>query len=175
MTARKVPKKQPRGGTPKSGKPPTQRTGNAPIPGVSFLRMPDSLRVQLTGTIETIAVRDMITHSGVTGGVLRAVRERLGLTILDVSRVLGAGERTVIRKEQQRAPLSVTESDRAYRLARIADLAIEMIGDEARATAWLRTPSTYLGGETPVSMLDTEVGTDLVVESLYAIAHGGVA
>ncbi len=134
-----------------------------------------SVRVQLTGSAEVAAIRAKITQSGVTGWALRTVRERLGLTIADVSRVLGAGERTIIRKEQKRASLSATESDRAYRLARVADLAIEMIGDENKATAWLRAPSTYLGGETPVSMLDTEVGTDLVVESLYAIAYGGVA
>ncbi len=163
MTARKVPNKR------------RSTADKASAQTVSFLRAPDSLRVQLTGTTETVEVRDAITRSRVTGGVLRAVRERLGLTIVDIARVLGAGERTVIRKEQQQAPLSVTESDRAYRLARIADLAIELIGDEAKATAWLRTPSTYLGGETPVAMLDTEVGSDLVVESLYAIAYGGVA
>jgi putative toxin-antitoxin system antitoxin component (TIGR02293 family) len=131
--------------------------------------------MQLTGATDGLIIRYKITHSGVTGGVLRSVRERLGLTIADVARILGAGERTVIRKEQQRTPLSATESDRAYRLARVADLAIEMIGDETRAASWLRTPSAYLGGETPVAMLDTEVGTELVFESLYAIAYGGVA
>jgi putative toxin-antitoxin system antitoxin component (TIGR02293 family) len=134
-----------------------------------------SFRVQLTGSTNALAVRLKVTRAGVTGGKLRDMRERLGLTIADVSRVLGAGERTVIRKEQSRASLSTTEADRAYRLARVADLAIELIGDEARAKAWLRVPNTYLGGETPVGMLDTEVGTDLVVESLYAIAYGGVA
>ena len=134
-----------------------------------------SLRDQLMGTKDTNLVRERIAQSGITGAVLRALRERLGLTIADVSHVLGSGERTVVRKEQQRSALSVTESDRAYRLARVADLAIEMIGDESRAKSWLRTPSAYLGGETPISMLDTEVGTDLVVESLYAIGYGGVA
>ena len=41
--------------------------------------------------------------------------------------------------------------------------------------AWMRTPNAYLGGETPVRMLDTEVGTDLVAESLSVIAYGGVS
>lgn len=133
-----------------------------------------SVRVQLVGSTDTTAVRSAITQHGVAGETFRAVRERLKLTIADASHILGAGERTIIRKEQQHAPLSATESDRAYRIARIADLAIELIGDEGRATAWLRTPSAYFGGETPVAMLDTEVGTDLVVESLYGIAYGGV-
>jgi putative toxin-antitoxin system antitoxin component (TIGR02293 family) len=58
---------------------------------------------------------------------------------------------------------------------RIADLATELIGDADKAKSWLQTPSTYLGAETPIGMLDTEVGTELVVESLYAIAYGGAA
>ena len=122
-----------------------------------------------------MSVRNKLTHAGVTGRLLRELRARLGLTIADVARVLGVGERTVIRKEQQRAPLSATEADRAYRLARVADLATELIGDAEKAKAWLRTPNAYLGGETPVGILDTEVGTDLVAQSLAAIAYGGVA
>jgi putative toxin-antitoxin system antitoxin component (TIGR02293 family) len=77
----------------------------------------------------------------------------------------------MIRKDQARA----SQSDRAHRLARVTNLATETIGNEARATSWLRTQSPYLGGETPVRMLETEIGTELVVASLYAIAYGGVA
>lgn len=137
--------------------------------------MSASFRKRLIGTTDAATTRQKITQSGVRGDVLRDVRERLGLTIADISKVLGASERTVIRKEQQRAALSATESDRAYRLARIADLAVELIGDEEKATAWLRTPNTYLGGETPVAMLDSEIGTEYVTQSLYTIAYGGVA
>jgi putative toxin-antitoxin system antitoxin component (TIGR02293 family) len=134
-----------------------------------------SFRATLIGSENSLTIRKKITHEGIGGGVLRSLRERLGLTIAEVARVLGAGERTIIRKEQQRMALSPTEADRAYRLARVADLATDLIGDERKAVAWLRTPSTYLGGETPLAMLDTEIGTDLVTESLYAIAYGGVA
>lgn len=137
--------------------------------------MSASFRKRLIGSTDAATTRQKITQSGVRGDVLRDVRERLGLTIADISKVLGASERTVIRKEQQRAALSATESDRAYRLARIADLAVELIGDEEKATAWLRTPNTYLGGETPVAMLDSEIGTEYVTQSLYTIAYGGVA
>ena len=83
--------------------------------------------------------------------------------------------RGLIRKEQGKAALSPTEADRAYRLARIADLAIALIGSEPKAIASLRAPNVYLSGEAPVAMLDTEIGTDAVIESLYAIGYGGVA
>jgi len=47
--------------------------------------------------------------------------------------VLGSSTRTLTRKERGRNTLSPTEADRAYRLARIADLAIELLGDVDRA------------------------------------------
>lgn len=134
-----------------------------------------SYRHQLTGTDDTMAIRSKITQAGLTGAALRTLRDRLDLTITEMARILGAGERTVIRKEQARSVLSATEADRAYRLAHTADLAAELIGDDAKAKSWLRTPSAYLGGEAPIAMLDSEVGTELVVQSLYAIAYGGVA
>jgi putative toxin-antitoxin system antitoxin component (TIGR02293 family) len=151
-----------------AGKKVPQRIGKRARTSASF-------RTQLTGSSDSLVIRKKIMQAGLSGALLRSLRERLGLTIADMARVLGAGERTVIRKEQHRMPLSATESDRAYRLARVADLATELIGDEDRAIRWLRTPSTYLGGETPLAMLDTEIGTDIVAESLYAIAYGGVA
>lgn len=145
--------------------------GNGRVPGVSFLRAPDSFRVQLFGTADAATVRRKIGGGGVTWTRLRNVRERLGLSADDVSRVLGVAERTVVRKERQRVSLSATEADRAYRLARIADLAVEVICDEAKAASWLRTPNPELAGATPVSLLDMEVGAELVVESLYALAR----
>ena len=105
---------------------------------------------------------------------MRAVRDLLGITVADAATIVGASTRTITRKEQSREPLTTAETDRAYRLARVADLAVELIGNRTRAIAWLKVPNHYLGDETPLAMLETEIGTDLVVESLYAIAYGGV-
>jgi putative toxin-antitoxin system antitoxin component (TIGR02293 family) len=97
------------------------------------------------------------------------------ITINDIADILGISHPTLICKEQPQSMLSPVEADRAYRLARIADLAVELIGDRKRAFTWMRNANAYLGGETPVRMLDTEIGTDLVIESLHSIAYGGVA
>jgi uncharacterized protein (DUF2384 family) len=65
--------------------------------------------------------------------------------------------------------------ERTTTRAHVEALAIELIGDESKAIAWLTAPSAYLGGETPFAMLDTDGGANRVIESLYAIAHGGIA
>jgi putative toxin-antitoxin system antitoxin component (TIGR02293 family) len=119
-------------------------------------------------------MRQAITHGGVTGAHMRGLRLDLNLTLGDMAHVLGTSERSVMRKEKIAAPLSVSEADRAYRLARVADLAFQILGDEERAKRWLKMPQQYLGYETPIEALDTEIGTDLVLQSLYAIGYGGV-
>lgn len=133
------------------------------------------LRTLLTKQYEPHRMQQAIASGTILGSGLRALRLDLELTIDDVAKVLGVAPRTITRKEQAKSSLSLTEADRAYRLARVADLAVEMIGDHDKAKTWLQRPTTYLGGKTPIEMLETEIGTDLVMESLYAIAYGGIA
>jgi putative toxin-antitoxin system antitoxin component (TIGR02293 family) len=119
-------------------------------------------------------LRSAIVHGGINGAQMRGLRTELSLTLGDVAHILGSSERSVMRKEKSTAALSVTEADRAYRLARVADLALEILGDEEKAKSWLKSSHPYLGGESPINVLNTEIGTDLVMQSLYAIAYGGV-
>lgn len=141
-------------------------------PTTGLPRPNETYRLTLGPSLDELRME--ISAGKVTGARMRALRQGLDLTLGDVAHVLGSSERSVMRKEQSRSTLSVAEGDRAYRLARVADLATELIGDDERARRWLKTPHRYLGEQTPIAMLDTEIGTDLVIESLYAIAYGGV-
>jgi len=134
--------------------------------------MPDNFRRVLAPVEDP---RRAITDGSITGKQVRSLRMSLDLPVADVARVLGMSERNMIRREQGETALSVADADRAFRLARVADLAVALLGDAERAKAWIKSPHRYLGGETPVIMIETEIGTDLVIESLYAIAYGGVA
>jgi putative toxin-antitoxin system antitoxin component (TIGR02293 family) len=122
----------------------------------------DSIREQVEGG--RVPARFAIDH----------LRDSLGLTTAEISFLLDASARTVERRLNSEANLTVAEGDRAYRAARITDLASKMLGDSGRAKEWLRAPSRYLGGKTPLAMLATEVGTHLVEQSLYAIGYGSV-
>jgi putative toxin-antitoxin system antitoxin component (TIGR02293 family) len=124
---------------------------------------------------EPSRIADAIVSGRVSGSDLRALRSKLRLTVDDMAKLLDIAARTINRKERFHGALSISEGDRAFRIARIADLAVELIGDREKALAWLRTSNTYLGDKTPFEMLDTEVGCDLVTESLHTIAFGGVA
>jgi putative toxin-antitoxin system antitoxin component (TIGR02293 family) len=102
---------------------------------------------------------------------LEAVMERLGLTREQVAEALHLPERTLARRKKERR-LHPDESDRLFRLARIAARAAEVLGSTEKASRWLQRPNRALGGRIPLALLDTDAGTREVEEILGRIEHG---
>jgi putative toxin-antitoxin system antitoxin component (TIGR02293 family) len=105
---------------------------------------------------------------------LESVRERLRLSLPEAASVLHMPARTLARRKQSHR-LDVHESDRLYRLARIAAQAFAVFGTEDKGASWLRRPNRALGGEPPIHLLDTDVGARLVEDTLGRIEHGIVS
>ena len=122
---------------------------------------------------------------------VRAAREGLPLRALDrvsaaifggprtapetetLARALGVSARTMARRGSRgAAPLPPQESDRLLLLAETYDLAVQALGSDGRARAWLRRPHQLMGGEPPVARLDTLAGVREVQTALYHIEFG---
>lgn len=85
--------------------------------------------------------------------------------------VLAIPLRTLTRRKAERR-LRPEESDRLVRLARILAQAVDVLGSTEKASQWLQRPNRALGGETPLSLLDTDLGSRQVEEVLGRIEHG---
>jgi putative toxin-antitoxin system antitoxin component (TIGR02293 family) len=105
---------------------------------------------------------------------LESVRERLRLSVPEAASVLHMPPRTLARRRQTRK-LDGDESDRLYRIARVAAQAFAVFSTEDNATTWLRRPNRALNGESPIHLLDTDVGARQVEDVLGRIAHGIVS
>lgn len=103
---------------------------------------------------------------------LQAVLRWLGLTDEEASASLGVPKRTLARRKAEGARLKSAESERVLRLARVATLAEEALGSLESAQKWLRTANTGLGGQVPLSLLDTDLGTETVVDELRRFEYG---
>jgi putative toxin-antitoxin system antitoxin component (TIGR02293 family) len=88
--------------------------------------------------------------------------------ILDL---IGISLRTYQRRIKDNKPLDPIESDRLYRVAKIRSRAAEVFDDEGNAIDWLKTENRALGA-TPISLLDTEAGMEMVERVLGRIEHG---
>lgn len=71
------------------------------------------------------------------------------------------------------ANLSSSQSEQALRLGRVAVMAAELMGSSEDGRRYLRTPNFALGGATPMELLKTAEGEQLVLAELQAQADGG--
>lgn len=81
-------------------------------------------------------------------------------------------KRTFARRQKRRELLTVEETDKAIRLARVAELAEHIFGDRTKAHRWLRKPKGALDRATPLAYLASEAGARLVEEMLHRIDSG---
>lgn len=99
---------------------------------------------------------------------MRVPRER-------VYHLIGLSSSTAKRKLARDEALDPLMTERLTRLGAIEKLAEETFGDADLASEWLQTSNLGLGNETPLSMLDTEIGCREVARILNAIAYGAAA
>jgi putative toxin-antitoxin system antitoxin component (TIGR02293 family) len=80
--------------------------------------------------------------------------------------------RTLQHRRSRREKLTVEESDRVLRVIRILSLAECVYGSRERALGWLRNPHARLNGRTPLSLLNTDIGSRIVEELLVQADEG---
>jgi putative toxin-antitoxin system antitoxin component (TIGR02293 family) len=89
----------------------------------------------------------------------------------DLTALLRVPPRTLARRKRARR-FQADESDRLFRIGRIAAQAEQVLGSREKASAWLRQPNRALGGAVPLRQLDTDLGAREVEDVLLRIAHG---
>lgn len=83
--------------------------------------------------------------------------------------------RTRRHRSARNERLSVDESDRLVRLARIQALAEDVFGDAGKANRWLRADLGILDGKPPIELAQTEAGARVVEQILAKIDWGAAA
>lgn len=83
--------------------------------------------------------------------------------------------RTLSHRREKGQALSVGESDRAVRLARILALAEAAFANPEKAMTWLRRPSSALDDRAPLDVAGTDAGARVIENLLARIAWGAAA
>ncbi len=112
-----------------------------------------------------------MVRKGLNFQTLEAVIICLDLSREQVISALALSPRTIARRKEE-SRLTAVESDRVYRLARIAARAEEVFGDLVKARTWMLRPNRALGNVLPLNLLDTDEGTRQVEAVLGRIEHG---
>lgn len=77
-----------------------------------------------------------------------------------------------INRRRKEGRLQTDESERLFRIAALYDRAIEVLGDQERAEAWLKAPQKALGMKTPLQYAETELGAREVENLLGRLEYG---
>jgi putative toxin-antitoxin system antitoxin component (TIGR02293 family) len=113
-------------------------------------------------------------RAGTRANSLLGAAAAIGVSRETIFRLVGLPVSTATRKITHQAILDAAATERLARLALAQRQAEDTFGDSEAAREWLRSTNVALGGGTPLSMLDTDIGAREVAKILAAIAHGGV-
>jgi putative toxin-antitoxin system antitoxin component (TIGR02293 family) len=92
----------------------------------------------------------------------------------EVAYLVSIPPRTLIRRKAQRR-LDSDESDRLLRVTRVFAKALDLFeGDASAARHWFRTPAPALGGEPPIRLARTDLGSREVEALIDRIEQGVV-
>lgn len=138
---------------------------------VSVLGGPKSLGREVKSIIDF----DALIKKGFSWKIALHVKEVLTLSDREFARTIGISERTVSRKKKVAGRLSLVESDRLYRIAKMFALAKSVFENSDRAKSWLRRPQFGLGGRIPFDIINTEAGAEEVEDLLLRIEYGSIA
>lgn len=80
--------------------------------------------------------------------------------------------RTLSHRQKGDGLLSVEESDKLIRAAKIQALACEVLGSEEKAMSWLHKERKVFDGASAMEFMKTEVGAQQVEETLIQLDEG---
>lgn len=145
----------------------TTPISSAPVSAFTLLGGVEVLQAQPRTVMDWIP----LVRRGLPAASVEAITRLTRTAQSELARALAIPERTLARRKRE-GLLSAEESAKFVRFARVVERAEEVFEDGASALAWLKTENPSLGAVTPLSLLDTDLGADTVLNTLGRIEHG---
>lgn len=163
---RKVTPRLRKGAAAKSYRVEAVRKGRA-VSAVSLLGVTTSENKEFLTWMEWVSV----IRQGIPSTAVDTLIEFLSISKTEFSDAIDIPFRTLVRRKGE-ALLASDESAKLVRVARVIERAEEVFEYPDAARVWLKSANTSLSGQTPMSLLDTEIGAESVMNALGRIEHG---
>jgi putative toxin-antitoxin system antitoxin component (TIGR02293 family) len=113
------------------------------------------------------------TRQGLPAETAAWLADAIGLPAMGpLGALIGFLPHALSRNASPAARLTPEQSDIVIRTASTLAKAIDTLGDRDRAAHWLTAPNRALGGEIPITLLDTSAGAHEVEALLDRIEYG---
>ena len=120
--------------------------------------------------------QDLITLSnhGVTKSALLNLTKYLCFTLNQISELLPISERTVQRYARSKH-FNRSTSEQILQIAEVAAKGVGVFDNKDHFLAWMKQPNVALGKKTPLSLLSSRFGAQMVLDEIGRIEHGVVS
>jgi putative toxin-antitoxin system antitoxin component (TIGR02293 family) len=115
-----------------------------------------------------------LSRRGITKASLVHLAAYMGSPVSKVMALLPVTLRTIQRYSSQ-DHLNKVVSEYVLHIAEVVARGEEVFGDRKTFMNWLEQPSTPFGGQSPESLLNSRIGTDMVLDELMRLEHGIVS
>jgi putative toxin-antitoxin system antitoxin component (TIGR02293 family) len=112
--------------------------------------------------------------AGFSPDIIRMISLEMQIDKITTCRWIGINPTSHCKKNKEGKTIIPAElSGKIYIFARVVNMTVKLFdGDMLAATQWLRTPARALNGESPLSMLRTPIGAEIVMDLIGQIEHG---
>ena len=128
--------------------------------------------------LHTIAKSDLdlvaIARKGIPRKSIGNLALKMKLSVLQLSESLHVSKRTLQRYKDNDL-LSASLSDKVIQITKIYNRALEVFEDEDYASLWLKEQNMALGNNSPIDLLDTTSGMEMVLDVLGRLEYGGIS
>lgn len=115
-----------------------------------------------------------VIRAGLPTEAFAGVAKALSLTVDELAAKLGISPRTLRDQRKRKGRLSVENTEKLVRIARIHQLARKIFTSDEAVSQWLAATAPALDGLKPIDLLDTDTGAREVESVLHGIAFGNV-
>ena len=112
-----------------------------------------------------------LSDRGLPAQTLTHLADYLQLSLSQIARLLPVSERTVQRHKMSK-PFNRLVSEQILHIAEVAARGTEVFGDREKFLCWLKQPSAALAARTPLELLASRFGADMVLDELGRMEHG---
>ena len=108
---------------------------------------------------------------GLTKAALLHLADYLDLTLSQIANLLPITERTIQRYSDDQH-FSPSVSEHILQIAECTAVGVKVFEDKGKFLAWLRHPNRVLDQQTPMSLLSSRFGSEMVLDALGRIEYG---
>ena len=112
-----------------------------------------------------------LSNKGVTKDALLRLVKYLNISIGLMADLITITERTIQRYDREKS-FNRMVSEQILQIAEVAAKGTNVFGDKEKFLLWLKQPNKALAGKTPINLLNSRFGTEMILDELGRIEHG---